>query len=92
MGNLLEGESVMVTGRTSDDDAAVFVERVEEKDGEDKDLVFESRLDIVVSEVNLALETVVGVLELGAILRWVNFSGWERKACLPFKGSQWGWM
>lgn len=44
------------------------MERVEAKDWEKKDLVLEPRLESVASEVDFA---VVGVLEVGVILRLV---------------------
>lgn len=56
------GERVIVTRRTVDDAA------IEEKDGEDEDLVLESRLDSVASKVDMALGTVVVVLEVGVVL------------------------
>lgn len=62
------GVRVIITGRIIEDDAVVWVERVEAKDWGNKDLVLEPRLESVACDGDSA---VVGVLEIGVILRLV---------------------
>lgn len=67
--NLPLGESVIVTGPIIEsDDTIVRAERVDEKDREEEDLVLELQLELVASEVNLALGTMLEVPEIGVPL------------------------
>lgn len=64
-GAVMLGVRVIITGRIIEDDAVVWVERVEAKDWENEDLVLEPRLESVACDGDFAM---VGVLEVGVIL------------------------